>query len=353
MNKLIKLVTGLLTILSVLLGSDQRIKTLGGNSLFWPNDDSNIEYFPQLINDYNIAQVSGIGQGNDSLYGKLIWGSNTKYGFSWYEAVDHDMLNFHIGTGDLGLKLGLLSSGTDTLSSGNETSELGLSGSVGINNKDLDLGLHVSTYSNDDGTTSDQHERFKTDIYFRTGMDAWIFENMAASFHYISSNDDFNDDASPLTYDITSLSANLSFFNLIEISDNATAMIAMSSSFNSMKNFEGNKDLNIETIHIPNFTFGVEGEINEWAKARIGINKNYLLTKKTNLPGGATKSVRSGEELKKAFGLGFNYGSFNLDLYVSEGLFTNPVQRIVGFESLEPGTGPNSSSVTATVTYTW
>ena len=353
MNKLIKLVTSLLILFSVLLGSDQRIKTLGGNSLYWPDDDSNIEYFPQLVNNYNIAQISGIRTSSDSLYGKLIWGDNNKYGFSWYEANEHDVLNFYMGTGSLGLRLGLLSAATDTLDSGNETSELGLSGSMGANNEDLDLGLHVSTYSNDDGTTSDQHEQFTTDVYFRMAMDAWVLKNMAASLHYASSNDDFNIASTPLAFDITVLSAQLGFFNTINISDNATAMLAISTSFSSMKNFEGNRDLSIETIHLPNFTFGVEGIINEWAKARIGLNKNYQLTKKTNLPGGSTKSVRSGEDLKKAFGLGFNYGAFNLDLYVSEGLFTNPVQHIVGFEDLEPGSGPNSSSVIATVTYTW
>ena len=353
MNKLIKLVASLLILFSVLIGSDQRIKTLGGNSLYWPDDDSNIEYFPQLMNDYNIAQVSGIGNGSDSLYGKLIWGEDTKYGFSWYEAVDHDMLNFHMGNGSLGLKLGLLSSGTDTLDSGNETSLLGLSASLGVNNDDLDLGLNISTYSSDDGTTADQHERFTTNLYFRTEMEIWIFNNMAASFHYMSSNDDFDDNTDPLTYDLTTFSAHLGFFNLIEISEKTTAMLAIGTSFNSMKNFEGTQDLNIEIFHLPNFTFGVEGKINEWAKARIGLNKNFVLTKKTNLPGGSTKSIRNGEDLKKAFGLGFNYGAFNLDLYVHEGLFTNPVQRIVGFESLEPDSGPNSSSVTATVTYTW
>ena len=353
MNKLINVFTGLLILFSVLSASDQRIKTLGGNSLYWPEDDSNIEYFPQLMNNYNIAQISGIGGGSDSLYGKLIWGNNTKYGFSWYEAVNHDMLNFYMGTGSLGLRLGLLSSGADTSSSNRETSELGLSGSVGINNDDMDVGLHVSTYSSDDGTTTDQHERFRTDLYLRTAMDAWIFNNMAASFHYASSNDGFDDNVSPVTFDLTLMQGNLGFFNTIEISENATAILAISTSFTSSKNVNGEKDLNIEILHLPNFTFGVEGKLNNWAKARIGINKNYMMTMKVNQPGGSTNSIRQGEDLKKAFGLGFNYGAFNLDLYVHEGLFTNPVQRIVGFESLEPGTGPNSSSVTATVTYTW
>ena len=125
-----------------------------------------------------------------------------------------------MGNGSLGLKLGLLSSGTDTLDSGNETSLLGLSASLGVNNDDLDLGLNISTYSSDDGTTADQHERFTTNLYFRTEMEIWIFNNMAASFHYASSNDGFDDNISPVTFDLTLIQANLGFFNIIEISYN-------------------------------------------------------------------------------------------------------------------------------------
>ena len=46
-------------------------------------------------------------------------------------------------------------------------------------------------------------------------------------------------------------------------------------------------------------------------------------------------------------GLGFNYGSFNLDVDVSEGLFTNPVQHVTGYESIAP------ENATATLTYVW
>ena len=46
-------------------------------------------------------------------------------------------------------------------------------------------------------------------------------------------------------------------------------------------------------------------------------------------------------------GLGFNYGSFNLDVDVSEGLFTNPVQHVTGYESIAP------ENATATLTYSW
>tara|TARA_B100001996_G_C18666757_1_gene595170 strand:- start:318 stop:1358 length:1041 start_codon:yes stop_codon:yes gene_type:complete len=346
MNKLIKLVASMLILFSVLLGSDQRIKTLGGNAMYWPGDDSNIELFPQLINDYNIAQISGINS-SDSLHGKLIWGDKTKYGFSWKEDDKHNLLNFYMGTGSMGLRLGLLSEEREA--GDDKESELGLSGSIGAQNDNLDIGLHASTYSTNDGTSNDQYQEFNSDLYFRMGMDAWVFNNMAASMHYKSNN---GDPDNALDYQRTWLEMNLGFFNTIQISDNATAMLALSTSYLSLNNYEGS-DVNVERIQLPNFTFGVEGKITDWAKARIGLNKNYTLTLKANEPGESTVGLRQGEDLAKAFGLGFNYGAFNLDLYVTEALFTNPVQHIIGFENLEPDSAPNGGAVSATVTYSW
>ena len=58
-----------------------------------------------------------------------------------------------------------------------------------------------------------------------------------------------------------------------------------------------------------------------------------------------TESSMGGTPLAYSFGLGFNYGSFNLDVDVTEDLYTNPWQKIVGFDGL--------GSTTATLTYVW
>ena len=59
MRKLISLT--LLLLSSFVLGSDVRIGALGGNAGFWPDDDQNISLFPSTINNFNLAQVGGIG----------------------------------------------------------------------------------------------------------------------------------------------------------------------------------------------------------------------------------------------------------------------------------------------------
>ena len=83
---------------------------------------------------------------------------------------------------------------------------------------------------------------------------------------------------------------------------------------------------------------------------RIGVNAGYILsssTEETGVSGAKATTGRGGMDTDFSVGLGFNYGSFNLDVDVSEGLFTNPVQHITGYESIAP------DGATATLTYAW
>ena len=101
-------------------------------------------------------------------------------------------------------------------------------------------------------------------------------------------------------------------------------------------------------ISLPTWTFAVESAMTDWATARVGVNAGYVLMGTANA-GGTAKDVttRGGTETSFSVGLGFNYGSFNLDVDVSEGLFTNPVQHVTGYESIAP------DNATATLTYVW
>ena len=141
----------------------------------------------------------------------------------------------------------------------------------------------------------------------------------------------------------------------------------------------GMKDYSTTQLVLPSFTFAVESGLTDWATARVGLNKSFYLMNSNTTPAVAavagscsdetsvdetacgtasgtwtagtpaskevTTSNMSGSPLNYSFGLGFNYGSFQLDVDVTEDLYTNPWQKIVGFDSL--------GSTTATLTYTW
>jgi hypothetical protein len=81
----------------------------------------------------------------------------------------------------------------------------------------------------------------------------------------------------------------------------------------------------------------------------MSVNAGYILSNSSTAGTGAKDVTgRGGMDTDFSVGLGFNYGSFNLDVDVSEGLFTNPVQHVTGYESITPAAGG-----TATLTYVW
>ena len=103
-------------------------------------------------------------------------------------------------------------------------------------------------------------------------------------------------------------------------------------------------------ISLPTWTFAVESAMTDWATARVGVNAGYNLmtsVEPTGESGAKATTGRGGMATAFSVGLGFNYGSFNLDVDVSEGLFTNPVQHVTGYESISP------TDATATLTYVW
>ena len=110
------------------------------------------------------------------------------------------------------------------------------------------------------------------------------------------------------------------------------------------------KDASATGIALPTWTFAVESAMTDWATCRMGVNTGYWLSQSSNSGVAGAKDVtsRGGMETTFSVGLGFNYGSFNLDMDVSENLFTNPVQHITGYESIAP-----NNAATATLTSVW
>ena len=137
-------------------------------------------------------------------------------------------------------------------------------------------------------------------------------------------------------------------FTHIGISDNTTGLVALGFAYKANANVGNTKDATSTTISLPTWTFAVESSMTDWATCRMGVNAGYILSN-TSKSGVGAKDVtsRGGMDTDFSVGLGFNYGSFNLDVDVSEGLFTNPVQHVTGYESISP------DGATATLTYVW
>lgn len=383
-----------------LFASQQRVNALGGNVGYWADDDNSWTAFPHTINNSNLAQVSGIG--SDGSHNAIVrWGDGTKWGFSWNQANANDMINLQWGNGSMGVTFGLNMSAFDNGLSGDDaysTSGMGLSASWGMEMGFGELGVGFSNSSYDDGMTATKNDPASMGFWanLRRPQALWIFDNMLVSFNYGTYNTgtDYGHsdncatlDCYDMAYDkgyengVTSMDLSTSLYNHINIADNTTGLIAMGFSYSSQAGMimdatapvaaevdneytaadetvdavaysagtDAFKDYAETVIALPTWTFAVESAMTDWATARVGVNAGYNLMMSANSGVTDAKDVtgRGGMDTAFSVGLGFNYGSFNLDVDVSEGLFTNPVQHVTGYESIAP------NDATATLTYSW
>ena len=178
-----------------------------------------------------------------------------------------------------------------------------------------DVGVHfMNTTMHAHGDHFDYEDGMTLGASLRASRELWVFSHALLNFGYVAPEDE---DA------VMNLGADL--FTHLDIADNTVGLFALGFGWTN----EGEDG----DIHFPKMTFAVESAWTDWATVRAGFTKNWSLTNTTST--GVTPS----------FGLGFNYGSFVLDMSVGSDIFTNPVQKVTGFESL------NASAFN--LTYMW
>jgi len=384
-----------------LFASAQRINSLGGNVGYWTDDDNSWTAFPHTINNSNLAQVSGVGsEGNHNAI--VRWGDGIKWGFSWNQANANDMINLQWGNGTFGATAGLSMSanGDEASDTPAAKSGIGVSASVGMEFGFGEIGAGGYYSSYDDGMAATKNDPASIGGWanIRRAQSLLIFENMLVGIKYGTTNtwnDNYgnwaNDEmawGATGTETQTNIDFDVSLYTHISISENTIGLFAMGFGYYSSTGgwncdncdtdgtFEaviGNED-NPNTafveptvdaisgptyswskskldnkVALPTWTFAVESAMTDWATCRLGVTAGYNVMTTTNDGIASSKDVtgRGGTDTAFSMGLGFNYGSFDLDVDVNEGLFTNPVQYTFGFESIAP------AGATATLTYSW
>lgn len=337
---------------TLLLASAQRVNSLGGNVGYWADDDNSWTAFPHTLNNSNLAQVSGLGAtgGHNAI---VRWGDGTKWGFSWDQANENDMINLQWGNGSMGATFGLAMSADDNGLAGTDnvaTSDMGISASWGQEMGFGDLGVGFSNTSTDDGNAESKDDAATMGLWvnLRRAQSLWLFDNMLVNFVYGTDNGACGGDCSTTGSAVTTMVLATSLFTHIDIADGTTGLITMGFGYGSVAGGEM-KDATGTAIVLPSYTFAVESAMTDWATCRVGVNAGYILSSAANTGETGEKDVthQGGMDTDISVGLGFNYGSFNLDIDVSEDLFTNPVQHVTGYAPLsDPGT-------TATLTYVW
>ncbi len=345
--KTVKTIIAMIGMTLVLFASDQRIAALGGNVGFWPDDDQSYTMFPTAINDLDFIQVSGAGTGNGSV--GIVWGEETTYGFmfSGDDASNNDMINLAWGNGTLGALIGVGMS-SNKVGDGNESSTMDFNASVGTNMDFGEVGGHFAygTVSDGDDSTEDQNV-MGFGAALRREQNVWLFSHMLTTFDYLdlSAGDALSAGGMGLAVDM---------FTSIDVSEDVNAVFALGFGYETSDmsmQLNDTTTINSEStiMSLPAATVAVEANVTDWAAVRFGMNHSYVLSGSST--DDAVETTWSGttdhdgeSNFGWNFGLGFDYGSFTLDMVVEETLFTNPVHYV---------TGRNTEALTTSASITW
>jgi hypothetical protein len=294
--------------------SSTRTDALGGAG-YWADDYSNIGAFPASVNDHNVAWTNG------SNFTSIFDKDGTTWGFAAGGMDSDDVANVMWGNGSMGASLGIEM--IEETSDGAGDGETNLAIGFGMPLSGMDFGF---TYDTGNSTMG---------VNLRRAQSIWVWDNMLINFSNTSDDTDTNDDESAMDLDV-GMYSNTTY-------DNGTSAL-----FGLAFNYGSAGDDNMMGI---TWNFGVESAMTDWATLRVGYSHAYDFQdggqSESCSDTGETSGTNCDEAGGLTLGLGFNYGSFNLDMALSSGaMFNDPVKYV---------TGRNDSALGAgwTISYAW
>jgi len=288
-----------------------RTAPLGGAG-FWADDYANISAFPASVNDHNVAYTNGAD------FTSIFNHNGTTWGFSGgTDANDansaNDVVNMMWGNGTMGATFGL--------NMKPETTE-----GAGDNETAFELGFGMPLAGMDFGFTMGDGD---INVNLRRAQNLWVWDNMLINVG--TTPEDFADGAT--TQGNTAFSVDC--YTNRSYDGGTNGLFALGFHYGDKGPLtEGGVDPDA-TMNLV-WNFAVESAMTDWATLRVGYNKMYDFGGGTNTDGDVD------------VGLGFNYGSFSLDMQVTayDAMLKNPAHYVSGRNS----TGVGSSW---TISYNW
>ena len=319
--KNVKTLLILLSISTFIFASATRTDALGGAG-FWADDYANIGAFPASVNNHNVAWTNG----DD--FTSVFNVDGTTWGFAG--GSGHDVANIMWGDGSMGVTLSLSNQPEDT--DAGTDADLGLNVGFGMPLAGMDFGV---TY----GMGGDNYGGGAVGVNLRRAQNLWLFENILIGFGMGIAGDDAT--AEPATMGLS-----------VDLYKNTTYDSGINSLFALGFNYNDTGVEGLDPGMGIEWNFAVESAMTDWATLRIGYSHGYdfanggtdvaatdaveavVCTDPTDLT--CAEYVAGSEAVSQingfVVGLGFNYGSFNLDMNVGgyDNLFNNPVQYVTG-----------------------
>ncbi|MDP6772034.1 MAG: hypothetical protein QF704_15130, partial [Anaerolineales bacterium] len=281
--------------------ANARIDALGGDAGFWSGDRANAAIFPGTLNDASWVEFGGV-EGTPSA--SINWGEGTKWGMNFDAAGNNDWVNMSWAKDGMGLSVGFTSAddAAGTAPSGFDVA-WGSSMSFG------ELGVGYS--SADDGTGGDAVTNLWAN--WRGDLGFWVFDQAKANFS-MGDND---------------MSLGFDLFTHVTPADGVDVLVAWG--FGYASTTEDHADGEGSSMWLPNALVAAEAAMTDWATVRAFVSQDHKLSCDD---GGA--DCATGNSTDYGFGVGFgwqasNGSSINLDMEVSNSLFTDPIGSMSGY----------------------
>jgi len=296
-----------ITISTFVFASNTRTDALGGAG-FWADDYANVWSFPAAVNDHNVAYTSG------NNFATIFDHGGNKWGFAG-GVGNNEVVNMNWGNGNLGARIGLSMSpevtAADVTADATLTAadaETGYNFGFGMPLAGMDFGFGYD----DSGTIG---------LNLRRAQDIWLWENILVGFSMTPEDTE--------TSQVESMGFSADCYSNRSYGDGTNGLFALGFHYGTV----GDADATMNLV----WNFAVESEMTDWATLRLGYATMY------DAGGGAnTAGTLQG-------GLGFNYGSFNLDMTLNNGvsaLVHDPVVYMSGRNNVELASD-------WTITYSW
>jgi len=290
---------------AALFASTTRTDALGGNAGFWAEDYANVAHFPAEVNNHSVAWTDG------SNFTSIFDADGTTWGFAG--GTGNDVVNMMWGNGTMGANFGFGMTPEKTMVDDGMVAdaETAMNFGFGMPLAGMDFGF---TYA----MGCDACGGGNLGLNLRRAQNLWLWDTMLINFGMGMEEKTDNMVTTPsMMMFATNFYSNKSYdngmnglfafgFNYADIGEVATV--------------DPDATMGI------NWTFAVESAMTDWATLRVGYSHGYdfanggtdVNASDDTMDCGDTMDGACGNAVEQngglSLGLGFNYGSFNLDI---------------------------------------
>jgi hypothetical protein len=290
-----------------LFASSTRTDALGGAG-FWAEDYANVASFPADVNNHNVAWTDGTD------FTSIFNADGTTWGFAG--GTGNDVVNMMWGNGSMGAAFGLnMTPAVDAVDAAD--------GVAVQNETNFNVGFGMPLAGMDFGFTYDGDN---VGVNLRRAQNVWLWDTMLINFD-MGMEDVDADQASSMGF-------GASCYSNTSYDSGTNGLFALGFAY-ADDGCVGDDCTDPDATMGINWDFAVESAMTDWATLRVGYGHGYDFANGGTDDGGFT------------IGLGFNYGSFNLDMALANGMmFNDPVKYMTGRNADALGAG-------WTISYAW